>query len=215
VVTSNNTFVSQWRDQSGNGNHFSQATEANQPIYNHVDDGYWEGKPSLEFDGVGTFLDSDKGASTWRFLHDGTGGGAIIVYRPAVTGTELRLLNSTTGTPTGVFISGMTGTDLFLYRISNGSTTIVFNGAFGTVDTVPTWGFVAYEEGRAGNEWTVSKNGQASPPTGDSSGAPDTGDPDAPLRIGASTSGAQPMDGEIVEVIAELRRVADMGDCSL
>jgi len=54
-ITLNGTDVSTWSDQSGNGNHVSQATEAAQPVYN-VSDANFNGHASITFDNSDDYL---------------------------------------------------------------------------------------------------------------------------------------------------------------
>lgn len=56
-VTLNGADVSNWGDQSGNGNDPLQGTAANQPLFNASDSDF-NGEPSLSFDGVSEFLQS-------------------------------------------------------------------------------------------------------------------------------------------------------------
>jgi len=53
-------FVSQWADQSGSGNHAAQTDSSAQPV--RVDAAV-NGKPVLQFDGVGTFLEIPPSSS--------------------------------------------------------------------------------------------------------------------------------------------------------
>lgn len=66
-VTLNSGNVSQWRDLSGGGRHFSQATSGAQPAYTSAGQ---NGKNCLTFDGSRRLV-SDLAASNWAFLHDG------------------------------------------------------------------------------------------------------------------------------------------------
>lgn len=59
-VTLNGSTVSQWNDQSGNGNHLYQSTAANQPTF-ISDEG--DGLPGIRFDGVNDILGIAGGAN--------------------------------------------------------------------------------------------------------------------------------------------------------
>lgn len=69
-ITLNGSTVSAWADQSGNSNHVSQATAANQPTYvtNQLN-----GQPILDFDGTndvltGTFGAALTGVKNWTLI---------------------------------------------------------------------------------------------------------------------------------------------------
>jgi hypothetical protein len=66
-VTLNSGNVSQWRDLSGGGRHFSQATGGAQPAYTSAGQ---NGQNCLTFDGSRRLV-SDLAASNWAFLHNG------------------------------------------------------------------------------------------------------------------------------------------------
>lgn len=78
-VTESGGAVSQWSDQSGTGNHFTQATEAAKPTYTASS---LNGRPGIHFDGIDDVLAS--GAATSAFIAAGTGTiflvGSISVY---------------------------------------------------------------------------------------------------------------------------------------
>lgn len=54
-ITLNGADVSQWDDQSGNGNDLSQGTAADQPLFNSSDANF-NNQPSLTFDGVSEWI---------------------------------------------------------------------------------------------------------------------------------------------------------------
>lgn len=64
-VTLNSTTVSQWDDQSGNGNNLTQGTAANQPTYNATD-ANWNGLASISFDGSNDFLKAHSLAAMFQ-----------------------------------------------------------------------------------------------------------------------------------------------------
>jgi hypothetical protein len=69
------TGVSEWRDKSGNGRHFTQTTTANQPAYNR--NGI-NGLGSISFDGTAKAL--QRTPEAWAFQYPVT---AFIVFRAA------------------------------------------------------------------------------------------------------------------------------------
>ena len=69
------TGVSEWRDKSGNGRHFTQTTTANQPAYNQ--NGI-NGLSSISFDGTAKAL--RRTPEAWAFQYPVT---AFIVFRTA------------------------------------------------------------------------------------------------------------------------------------
>ncbi len=96
-ITLNGADVSNWADQSGNGNDASQGTAADQPLFN-ASDADFNNQPSVEGDGVSEFLDSanfTQGDQTqpntifvvykfgdnvsFQTLYDGVTGGRHIV----------------------------------------------------------------------------------------------------------------------------------------
>ena len=61
-ITLNGADVSNWADQSGDGNDVLQGTAADQPLWN-ASDSNWNNNPSANFDGVSEFLASAAFAS--------------------------------------------------------------------------------------------------------------------------------------------------------
>ena len=88
-VTLNSGNVSQWRDLSGGGRHFSQSTSGAQPAYTTAGQ---NGKNCLTFDGSRRLV-SDVASSNWAFFHDGTSLYDIyMVYKTAAGSTTIRTL---------------------------------------------------------------------------------------------------------------------------
>jgi hypothetical protein len=91
-VTLNSGNVSEWRDMSGGGRHFAQATSAAQPVYSTAAQ---NGKNCLTFDASRRLL-SSSAASTWAFLHDGAlRYDVFVVCKTAVASTTLRAILAT------------------------------------------------------------------------------------------------------------------------
>lgn len=184
-ITLNGTTVSAWADQSGNELDFSWPTAAAQPTYTAIDSN-WNDKPSLSFDGVNDILASDASSSSWKFLHDGTGGGLIVVMRPETLGNA-----NIMGTG-----DGDSGAKLLMFGGAGGGRLWISDGIAGQASCVntafPAASFVvnekhsygyAYREGRPGNEFAIFKDG-AEVGTGDSSA-----DPSAAAATGTAVIG--------------------------
>ena len=91
-VTLNSGNVSEWRDLSGGGRHFTQATSAAQPVYTTAGQ---NGKNCLTFDASRRLL-SSSAASTWAFLHDGTlRYDVFVVCKTSAASTTLRAILAT------------------------------------------------------------------------------------------------------------------------
>jgi hypothetical protein len=82
TLTLNGSAVSEWRDKSGNGFHFSQAVANNQPAYT----GTINGKAAVAFDGINDGL--DRNTVTNANVADATGACAFVVYE--INGTDLQ-----------------------------------------------------------------------------------------------------------------------------
>lgn len=68
-----NCFVRIWYDQSGNGRHAEQTTDANQPrITTSGVIFYKDGTPSIDFDGTNDLLTIPNSTGSFNFLHNGT-----------------------------------------------------------------------------------------------------------------------------------------------
>lgn len=75
-VTSDGNGVSSWANQGTLGGNLVQATNAKKPHSGHT----IRGQAALSFDG-GDVLHSDLAASSWNFLHDGSGCTILVVWR--------------------------------------------------------------------------------------------------------------------------------------
>ena len=68
-----NGYVVTWYDQSGNSNNATQSTSGNQPqIYNGTAVITENGKPALQYDGLGDFLTVPNDKTSFKFMHDGS-----------------------------------------------------------------------------------------------------------------------------------------------
>lgn len=82
TLTLNGSAVSEWRDKSGNGFHFSQGTSNNQPSYT----GTINGKAAIAFDGTNDGL--DRLSVNNSTVADATGACAFLVYEISGTDTQ-------------------------------------------------------------------------------------------------------------------------------
>ncbi|KKM80364.1 hypothetical protein LCGC14_1340610 [marine sediment metagenome] len=186
-----------WGDLSTKGRNFS-TTAGSRPIIN-LTDANWAGKPSLGFDATPLWLDSDDAASVWKFLHDGTGGGALIVYRLNSTAAQVALMTANTSTDIGIQLWGrVSGAQTI--RLPNGVGGFTFNNGIANAINTNYYGYFAYLEGRPVNEWTHDL--LATSNQGNSSGAPVAANPTASLRIGARLDATSGTRGVILEIIA-------------
>lgn len=96
-VTLNGGNVSQWRDLSGGGRHFSQSTSGAQPAYTTAGQ---NGKNCLTFDGSQRLV-SDLASSDWAFLHDGIQPYSFWAVWKATSGA-IRTIFSTGNSAQGV-----------------------------------------------------------------------------------------------------------------
>lgn len=111
-ITQTGRGVSQWNDQSGNGNHLVQATDANRPLY--VTGDTPSGSPCVHFDAASTQLAKLSGAtnasaaaytlffvvkrlanSTRAYQHDNGGGTAGITLKSTTGNRQVTCQNST------------------------------------------------------------------------------------------------------------------------
>jgi hypothetical protein len=74
---SSGSVVSQWTDRSPNALTFTTTATINQPTRNGVQNG----KSTVVFDGSRNYLKSTAPASTWKYLHDGSGATVFFVIK--------------------------------------------------------------------------------------------------------------------------------------
>jgi hypothetical protein len=86
--------VLNWLDQSGDGNDFSAAVEADRPPFNASNDDY-AGHPTIDPAGNDRML-SNRAAAFWNFLHDGTGCTIVAVWRTTTGGRLLDNIRAAT-----------------------------------------------------------------------------------------------------------------------
>lgn len=97
-ITLNDADVSGWADQSGEGNDLSQGTAADQPVYNASDADY-NGRPSVEADGVSEYLLGS--GSTLVSAASGTDTPWTVILAGHVEDTDATMALYSWGTSTG------------------------------------------------------------------------------------------------------------------
>lgn len=190
-VVTNGTLVSQWQDQSGNGNHVRQDTTTNQPTWVS---GAINAQPVVRFSAASsTRLTVANNAS----LHPASGKSSMIavVKRTSGSGISWVLCKYVTSNPTGygLYLNGATANSWI--NNSSDATSALTLGTYGVVEGIydqsynkvyvngGTPGSVAYSVAIASNS--------------------------NPLSIGADSSGTNPLDGDIAEVLLYNRALSD------
>jgi hypothetical protein len=142
--------VGQWQDQSGNGNHYSQATGAAKPSLQLAEQ---NSLPCVRFDGLGTYLQ--------RAIHlSGSSGFMFAVLRMTshVSGETVFSFGDNGGTARYLqFGYGATATDRARIIQRNNDTTDNIDGD-SVLNTAATYIIVAYSDGSA---WKMLVNGAA------------------------------------------------------
>jgi hypothetical protein len=197
-----------WVDKTGNGHDLVQSTGANQPgVISAVPElGF---RPAMRFDGSNDYFVSGEAASTWTFLHDGTGCDIfIIMAHRRTSATAIPVLSTGDGgvaaNGAGLFLSGQSvGSIVNLAILGNGAGRLINDQtSVGTIWTEPQLREFYYLEGRPTNEWAnlKSKNASNTGNTGNVA-SPYTGAPAATLNIGRNHTGATYYQGDVAEVV--------------
>lgn len=195
TITLNGSTVSQWRDKSGNGMHATQATAANQPIYNAIG---LNTKPVLGFDGTNSFMQAGN-TSVWNFMHNGDKYTIIGVWKPGIVGTPgsqvmIALTTSNTSGASGVGQYFAFGDSFgFRYNVTSGGSVSAFvsisRAYTGILETFNSPVIIAIAadpaNSTANNRVAVSVNGNT-PVLGNTlTGAVTTANSSVPLIIGS------------------------------
>lgn len=148
--------VSAWADQSGNGNDVTQTSASSRPSYDDSVEALG-GQPAIhKISGTSGTLESVSPASTFNFLHDGTGGTIAMVYEavtPAANSQLYQTQSTISSSSVGSFSHTQTDDDN-QWGIANGSAWAVLQtatlGAGGRYTTMrngsgetPEWSFRA------------------------------------------------------------------------
>jgi hypothetical protein len=97
--TTDEGAISTWSDQSGNGNHFTQATGGNQPTYETTG---INGKPVVNFDGSNDYM--ERNLSSFGTIFVVSRMSSVTSFKAMVGG------RGTTGTPFDALLLGPNGT---------------------------------------------------------------------------------------------------------
>lgn len=196
-VTLNGSTVSQWNDKSGNGNHATQTTAANQPTYTSAG---LNGFNVITFDGTNDFMDapaawiasiSSAFSIYYVFVPKGNGTGPD-VYRPEIS------------TFRGVYDDGAfhyrknTSTSGAAYPFASASTGWSNYDGVGTY-AVDTAAMIRFTSGGSGSTWGVWKNGTQESTSKNVGGNPQ-GDITA-IRLGAQRLAERISNIVIAEVV--------------
>ena len=125
-ITSSAGKVSQWNDQSGQANHFVQATSAYQPSTGVAT---INGKNAIQFNNGSTShkMASNAAASVWTFMSNATGCTVFTVGRYANAGIEGFILST---------FDGSTSTSGYAHIFTTNSYAITFNGGTSALSVV-------------------------------------------------------------------------------
>ena len=196
-VTLNSGNVSEWRDLSGGGRHFTQATSAAQPVYTTAGQ---NGKNCLTFDGSRRLV-SSLAASNWAFLHDG-----VQPY------SFWSVWQATSGAIRTIFSTGNSSQGVRSFYVWHDFGTLAANNVRSEVTTSAAGNFVIIRnmgsqtqnvmrwmrlDGDLNNATAASRmlmtNNAGASSTADTSGAgnPATGDPQQTATIGSLSTSSQ------------------------
>ena len=203
TITDSGGAVSEWRDKSGNGYAFTQATGGAQPTTGTTTQ---NGLNVLAFDG-GDLLASTAAASEWKFLHDGTDALFGIVFKRNVAGAGHTLF------ATGAVVSTVNQTGLMVRALGTNNYSVVGVAAAGTTITNATAALgtstvaraittrLALSNAAAAPRVTLQIDGSVAVTPNATTGTPSTADPYGTLSIGALSTAAQYLNGFIAEIV--------------
>ena len=189
--------VEYWLDQSIDGYDLSQAVLGNRPTFTSVSS--FTNLPEVTFNGSNSSLVSSDAASTWKFLHDGTGCTLIMVIRPSSGYFILDTGNAATAS-SGMTIDWLTPDDIRL-RIFNGTGSALLSLTT-TSGVVPTSGaIVTIRHGSAHSPNAELRVNGIEILNGNYSGSPSTSDPAGTLHLGTRVSSDLYWAGGILELV--------------
>jgi Concanavalin A-like lectin/glucanases superfamily/F5/8 type C domain len=189
-VTINGTTVSAWADQSGNGYNVSQATVANQPIFQASD---FNGQPAISFDGSTDFLNNTVN----NVVTPGAGRTVFIVSKAACNSVALNYITFRRST---LLCSYQSGSPNFIYSdgVNAGNNASAPANWFDTIKAKPTI-LSFYNSGIAPNKLNLRMNQQAIVVSQSGGVASESGT--AGFSIGRREDGAYFGNGAIAEII--------------
>lgn len=195
TLATNGQTVQQWNDQSGVGNHLSQATSARRPTYTT---GLLNGLPGIVF-----VVANVQWIANQAIALGGTTASAFVVAKTPSPGTNADRVVTFTATGQGLDFNN-TGSGIFLFSASSTSISGYRNSGALSNGTVVANTFMQLGSIYDGTNNTVYLGGTAQTPVANTSTFAATG----ALGIGGgvqtppgSTSGDSTMDGTICEIV--------------
>lgn len=177
------------------GGQYAQATSASQPQVSAL----WTPGPAPLFDG-GRRLVHSAGPADWTFLHDGTSNyllSFVAVLGAAATTTILGTFDSSVLSSVGFNIRvGSGGNMNFRWHNGSGTAALFLNTALGTV--APGVPFMI-SVSKVGTTAAVYKDGSLL--ANGTLTAPTTDPPNRTMVVGASSTGTEPIAGELPELV--------------
>jgi hypothetical protein len=199
-LTFNGSTVSEWRDLSGNGRHFAQATAASQPT---GDNRTQNGRRVLNFDGGDVLLGNSAALGLARNI------GALsvfLVYAEDTVVGNRTIFHAAVSASTSVarfsFIPTGTTSRIAARRLDADAAAIL--GASSTANTIPRVFSVVLNYSSASGDIYFEGASVASSTTLTSAGNTSNTDGGS-ISVGAQGSAAEPMDGFMGEVIVYRR----------
>jgi hypothetical protein len=185
-----------WTDQIG-GSTLAQSTGTQVPVLN-ASDANLGNQASITLDGTDDNIVSNLAASSWNFLHDGTGATVLIVCRPTkASGATNQLLWTTTAAGArGVRLLHSSTTDRFRFSVSDGASFVIdVNTGAGAAE--PTSKAVYFDHLTTS---TPDASLEAPPGTviGTASGTPSASAATTTLTLGATTNA---FGGNVAEIV--------------
>lgn len=215
-VTLAGSDVSAWADGAGAANNFSEAT--NRPAYTTADSN-WGGRPSIAYTAANTDrLISSDAASTWKFLHDGTGMTVAAVCRPTLAANAGRLFNTYAGTLTaiGFMVQYSGASQRWDLSVGNGVASLTTSQAInGQIAGNKCSVVVCFNSSLSTDKLIIYVNGNR---VAGNSGAftPSTSDPIATARVGINTAaGATSAFGGEINAVHAWTRYFTAADAAL
>jgi len=126
-VTADGDPVGRMLDRSGNGNHATQTVSGRRPVYKTDGTLHW-----LQGDGVDDNLIIPGSASTFKFMHDGTGGGVAAAVMSLTDVSYTQFISSQSGDTRNTGVS-LVRKNRSTYTENKDASFIVFRGVHHTI----------------------------------------------------------------------------------